>query len=213
MADRNQVLRDHAEILIDLLYGRPIEDDEDDDLSFTEPFVEKLAAYPNNLTLSWSYEERLEALTDIILTDLDPDDFYKPTWLWNLVRPRPFRLVKKLQQMFPRRDGMHHSTLYDMNEPEDEDEGHILNQPLEMVEGVAQTQSLDQGDSNGAFNLTSELIDCIGEKHMETFRLLVKHGSPQAAARAIGIEDGTFRQRLFRARQAAAKCNGLDVLE
>src|SRR5215218_2452659 len=154
MADRNQILQDHAETLIDLLYGRPIEDDEDDDVSFTQPFVEKLARYPHDYTLSWTYEERLEALTDMFLSDLDPEYFYKPSWQWNLVRPRPFQLVKKLQEMFPRRDGMHKSTLFDMvSEPqgdEDEDqEGHLLSRPrksrhkgakrpevgVEMIEG------------------------------------------------------------------------------
>ena len=231
MADRNQILQDHAEALIDLLYGRPIEDDEDDNLVFTQPFVEKLAGYPHVMTRPWTYEERLEALMDMFVSDLGPEYFYDYAWQWNLVRPRPFQLVKKLQQMFPKRDGMHQSTLVDMDEPEDEDEdedegeNHILNKArsagrprtkrpevgLEMIEGVGMPTTLDQGDEGGAFDLTPELVDCIGEKHMETFRLLVEHGSPQAAARAIDIEEGTFRVRLFRARQRAEECNGRDV--
>jgi hypothetical protein len=54
MGDRRQILQDHAEALIDLLYGRPIEGDEDDELSFTQPFVEKLAAYAHEFTLPWT---------------------------------------------------------------------------------------------------------------------------------------------------------------
>jgi hypothetical protein len=91
MADRKQILQDHAEVLIDLLYGRPIEDNEGNLLGYSRPFVEKLARYPHDFTLSWTYEERLEALTDMFLSDLDPEYFYEPSWQWNLVRPRPFQ--------------------------------------------------------------------------------------------------------------------------
>jgi hypothetical protein len=223
MANRNQILQDHAEILIDLLYGRPIlndevnEDVEEYDLAFTQPFVEKLARYPHAYTLSWTYEERLEALTDMFLSDLDPEYFYRPSWQWNLVRPRPFQLVKKLQQMFPRRDATHLSNPHDMitdskgGEDEDGEQGvGVLNQPLVMIEGVAQPFSLDQGDERGAFNLTPELVDCIGKSHIETLSLLAQYGSPQAAAKVLGVKEGTFRQRLFRARRAAKACMGIE---
>jgi hypothetical protein len=145
-----------------------------------------------------------------VLEEVPVEYLYNQKWLWGLVTYKPVRLINKLRELYPETDAMHGRISYDAADREGEPLSvSLFNRPLQPIGGavVGESAMYATGTRPSADEaITAALMECVGKRHAETLRLHAEYGSSVEAAKAIGVPPASFRQRLKRARDAAADC-------
>jgi hypothetical protein len=180
-------------------------------LVYESSFLKRLAAYGHSWTAAWTYDERLDALEQLVLEDEEvAEHLWDTDFLKGLVMFKPTRLVTKLRELYPERDASHHAPFsYDA---EDEDGNPVYPHPdtlaLERVGAAVRSPRLApnaaEEDTSQDWHFELEtVLQRIPEHHAETLRLWLKHGSNEEAAKEAGVTPNAFRVRKHRAIEAA----------
>jgi hypothetical protein len=186
---------EHAEQIVKLVYS-------------ANPLASKLARYEHLWTRRWSYEQRLDALEQLIIFDLPVSHLYRPTWLWNLVKYHPVKLVRKLRKLYPEQDALHRHLSLDAVDGKGKTLTDYVTatRSLGAAIGGSFTEDPSEPDEDGEEVVTETVLPLLSRQHAETLQLVADLGSSAEAARILGIKPAAMRQRLKRARDAAKEC-------